>query len=116
MRTTIRKRPSDSRKELHEERRSEIDVLRFVEVARHFQIQGNVGWILVGGRKDVELTNQVAKRLQASKPDLKVIYTSGYTMNLQGTSFNIRDGGNFLQKPYRPEHLFNAIRDCLDQR
>ena len=39
-----------------------------------------------------------------------------YTVNLQGTSFNIRDGGNFLKKPYRPEHLFKAIRDCLDQK
>src|SRR5206468_995179 len=57
---------------------------------------------------------QLAKRLQTSRPELKVIYTSGYTMNMEGTSFNIRDGGNFLQKPYRPEHLFKAIRACLD--
>ena len=59
---------------------------------------------------------QLAKRLQASRPELKVIYTSGYTMNLEGTSFNVRDGANFLQKPYRPEHLFKAIRECLDQK
>jgi signal transduction histidine kinase/ActR/RegA family two-component response regulator len=57
---------------------------------------------------------QLAKRLQASRPELKVIYTSGYTMNLEGTTFNVRDGGNFLQKPYRPEHLLKAIRECLD--
>ncbi len=59
---------------------------------------------------------QLAKRLQVSQPDLKVIYTSGYAVNLEGTSFKIRDGGNFLQKPFRPEHLFKAIRDCLDRR
>jgi len=59
---------------------------------------------------------QLAKRLQAGRPELKVIYTSGYTMNMEGTSFNVRDAGNFLQKPYRPEHLFKAIRECLDPK
>ena len=35
---------------------------------------------------------------------------------MEKPSFNIRDGGNFLQKPYRPEHLFKAIRESLDQK
>src|SRR5437879_4598428 len=48
---------------------------------------------------------QLAKRLQGSRPDLKVIYTSGYSLNLEGTSFNIRDA-TFLQKPYGPDRLF----------
>jgi two-component system, cell cycle sensor histidine kinase and response regulator CckA len=59
---------------------------------------------------------QLAKQLQASKPDLKVIYTTGYSINLEGTSFHVRDGCNFLQKPYRPERLFKAIRESLDQK
>ena len=59
---------------------------------------------------------ELAKRLQVSKPDVKVVYTSGYTTNLDATSFQFRDGMNFLQKPYHPQHLYKALRECLDQK
>jgi two-component system, cell cycle sensor histidine kinase and response regulator CckA len=83
-------------------------------------------WEQCGAKVDLLLTDmvmpdgltgrQLAKQLQAIKPDLKVIYTTGYSINLEGTSFHIRDGCNFLQKPYRPERLFKAIRESLDQK
>jgi PAS domain S-box-containing protein len=56
----------------------------------------------------------LATKLKADQPELKVIYTSGYSMDL----FNAdqTDGFDFLPKPYHPQVLVKKIRDCLDGR
>ena len=56
----------------------------------------------------------LAEKLRADKPNLKVIYTSGYSMELAKTNFDAPDGMNFLQKPFRPRMLALAVRECLD--
>jgi signal transduction histidine kinase/HAMP domain-containing protein len=50
----------------------------------------------------------LADRLQAHCPDLKVVFTSGYTAEMN------KDNVRFLQKPYSRETLTQAVRDCLD--
>jgi signal transduction histidine kinase/CheY-like chemotaxis protein/HAMP domain-containing protein len=56
----------------------------------------------------------LAQRLQASKPELKIIFASGYSMDDLDTEF-VRDGhAVFLQKPYTHLTLARAVRDCLD--
>ena len=57
---------------------------------------------------------ELAKQLHALKPAMKVIYVSGYSMNLEGTTFRFREAGRFLQKPYHSQKLIQMIRDCLD--
>ena len=56
----------------------------------------------------------LSKRLLAEDPDLKVIFTSGYSADIVGKDFVLRDGTNFLQKPYHPDKLAQTVRDCLD--
>jgi hypothetical protein len=56
----------------------------------------------------------LAERLHADNPKVKVIYTSGYSLDLVGKDFELRDGYNFLQKPYHPDKLMLALRRCLD--
>ena len=56
----------------------------------------------------------LAKRLQAAKPGLKVIYTSGYSLDSEGTTFRARDASTFLQKPYQSQKLAQAVRNSLD--
>ena len=56
----------------------------------------------------------LAKQLLARKPGLKVIYTSGYSMDSEGTTFRVRDSSKFLQKPYQSQKLAQVVRDCLD--
>ncbi len=58
----------------------------------------------------------LAQRLQTTRPDLKVIYTSGYSMALESFECELREGWNFLQKPYHPGKLTKAIRDRLNER
>jgi hypothetical protein len=45
---------------------------------------------------------------------LKVIYTSGYSLDVVEQDFALRKGATFLQKPYSPEALAKTIRDQLD--
>ena len=59
---------------------------------------------------------ELADRLRAQQPDLKVIFTSGYTMNLTHSGAELREGVNFLQKPYPIRALAKVVRDCLDRK
>jgi two-component system, cell cycle sensor histidine kinase and response regulator CckA len=58
---------------------------------------------------------ELAQRLLAEKPDLKVIYTSGYTGNLENRQVDLVEGRNFIRKPYRPEALATILRKRLDE-
>jgi signal transduction histidine kinase/ActR/RegA family two-component response regulator len=57
---------------------------------------------------------QLAERLQAEDPGLKVIYTSGYSPGMAGKDIALLEGFNFLAKPYPPSRLAQVVRDCLD--
>jgi len=56
---------------------------------------------------------EVAERLRVSRPEMKVLYVSGYTTDttvLYGVGANVA----FLQKPFTPEVLASKVRDVLD--
>ena len=56
---------------------------------------------------------ELAQELKARKPELKVIYTSGYSSDVMGAEAELRDV-KFLQKPYPPPRLAQTVRECLD--
>jgi two-component system cell cycle sensor histidine kinase/response regulator CckA len=56
----------------------------------------------------------LAEKIQAEKPSLKAIYTSGYSSDIVGRDFVLREGLNYLQKPFVPPKLARAVRKCLD--
>ena len=58
---------------------------------------------------------QLASRLLAEKPSLRVIYTSGYNADFYAPDRQNRAGTEFLAKPYVPTVLVNRVRDCLDR-
>ena len=57
---------------------------------------------------------ELGERLLKQTPDLKVIYTSGYSPGMSGKDFALLEGFNFLPKPYPPSRLAEVVRDCLD--
>jgi PAS domain S-box-containing protein len=57
---------------------------------------------------------ELAEKLLAERPNLKVIFTSGYSADVVGKDFALRDGLHYLQKPYHPQKLALTVRDCLD--
>lgn len=56
---------------------------------------------------------ELADRLWQRKPDLKVLFTSGYSPDLVDTNLG-SDDTRFLSKPYRPEQLAERVRHRLD--
>lgn len=56
----------------------------------------------------------LARILQAQKPDLKLIYTSGYGSDVMGGNTVIDEAVNFLQKPYDINKLTDLVRRTLD--
>jgi len=57
---------------------------------------------------------ELARRLQTDRPDLKVIFTSGYSPDLAGQELHLNVGENFLPKPASPQQLLDLIRRSLD--
>lgn len=57
---------------------------------------------------------ELAEKLRAERPRLKVIFTSGYSADVVGKDFVLQRGATYLQKPYDPQKLALTVRDCLD--
>jgi PAS domain S-box-containing protein len=57
----------------------------------------------------------LAEQLLAEKGDLKVIYSSGYSLEAISPDFAVPEGVRFLQKPYDPETLAEMVRECLNE-
>ena len=65
--------------------------------------------VMPDGMTGADLATQLKKR----KPDLKVIYTSGYSPDVLGRDFGNSDT-LFLSKPYLPPQLAQVVRQSLD--
>ncbi|MBE7499406.1 MAG: PAS domain S-box protein [Verrucomicrobiales bacterium] len=57
---------------------------------------------------------QLAEQLQLEQPRLKVLYMSGHSDEVAGRNLGLREGVNFLQKPFASAHLLATLRTCLD--
>jgi signal transduction histidine kinase/HAMP domain-containing protein len=57
---------------------------------------------------------ELAKRLRAAKPSLRIIFASGYSMDELDASYLQEGRAAFLQKPYTHLSLAKAVRNCLD--
>ncbi len=58
---------------------------------------------------------QLAEILLAERPELKVVYTSGYSVEFAGHQLKLEAGVNFLSKPYDAPKLAELIRSKLDE-
>jgi signal transduction histidine kinase len=58
---------------------------------------------------------QLAHTLIVEKPDLKVIFTSGYSAELLGEDFEHEKQYGFLSKPYMPDRLASTVADQLQR-
>ncbi|HEY1172597.1 MAG TPA: PAS domain S-box protein [Verrucomicrobiae bacterium] len=56
----------------------------------------------------------LAERIHEMKPDLPVIYSSGYSVEIVREGLVLREGVNFLPKPYPPTTLLQMVKDCLE--
>jgi signal transduction histidine kinase/CheY-like chemotaxis protein len=79
------------------------------------QHHGEISLLLTDVVMPVGLTGQeLAEKFTAHKPGLKVMFISGYSLQVAGKGFSELDGLNFLQKPFDDVKLARAVRRCLD--
>jgi two-component system, cell cycle sensor histidine kinase and response regulator CckA len=64
--------------------------------------------VLMPGMGGLEL----AEKLSALQPELRILYTSGYNDN--GSGLKRMQGSRYLQKPYGMQQLARTLRDLLD--
>jgi CheY-like chemotaxis protein len=67
--------------------------------------------VMPGGMTGKDLADQ----LLAKKPDLIVIFASGYRADIANDGFLLDEGVNFLAKPFETEKLAKTIRNRLDK-
>ena len=67
--------------------------------------------VMPGGMTGKDL----AQKLLQDNPKLKVIYMSGYSADAVGKDFPLKEGANFLTKPFQVSKLAQTIRDNLDK-
>jgi two-component system, cell cycle sensor histidine kinase and response regulator CckA len=59
--------------------------------------------------------SEVAERLLEQRPEMTILFTSGYTDDAIAQHGVLDDDVNFLQKPYRPDELARRVRTLLDE-
>jgi PAS domain S-box-containing protein len=59
---------------------------------------------------------ELAEKICAEHPGIKVVFTSGYSADIVGRDFKLEPEINFLQKPYHPHTLALTVRRCLDRK
>ena len=57
---------------------------------------------------------ELIENLRALRPDLKVVFTSAYAPDVEGCNLSLREGYNFLPKPFTPPQLVQTIRTRLE--
>jgi FixJ family two-component response regulator len=57
---------------------------------------------------------ELAARIQAEKPHVKVIFTSGYSADMAGRDLALNDGQTFIQKPASTHLMLETVRQMLD--
>ncbi|MBR9988430.1 MAG: response regulator, partial [Gemmatimonadetes bacterium] len=68
--------------------------------------------VVMPGMNGVELAGQ----LRAIKPDLPILFTSGYPADAIEQMGGLQPGTAFLEKPFTPASLAQKVRDVLDGR
>jgi len=58
---------------------------------------------------------ELARRLAAVRPQLRVLFMSGYTQNVIAHHNVIDAGLVLLQKPFTPDALLRKLREVLEQ-
>ncbi|HXE57775.1 MAG TPA: PAS domain S-box protein [Gemmatimonadales bacterium] len=58
---------------------------------------------------------ELAERLRRERPELPVLYTSGYAESMVAQRGGLEPGTDFLQKPFLPDELARRLRRLLDR-
>jgi signal transduction histidine kinase len=77
--------------------------------------EGKIDLVLTDVVMPVMGGKEMANALRGSRPDTKVLFTSGYTEDTVGHQGILLPGIEFLQKPYLTASLARRVREVLDK-
>ena len=60
------------------------------------------------------ICKELSEKLSVPRPDIKIMFMSGYAEEGSPYTWNLREGLDFLQKPFSPSVLVQKVRAVLD--
>lgn len=57
---------------------------------------------------------EAAERMRRIRPELPVIFTTGYSADHEALTTVIENGGTVVEKPFDPKKLARRVRELLD--
>ena len=57
---------------------------------------------------------ELARHLALGRPEMRILFLSGYTDDLVERQGVLQPGRAFLQKPFTPDTLLRKVRELLD--
>jgi two-component system, cell cycle sensor histidine kinase and response regulator CckA len=83
-------------------------------LSRASEYQGPIHLLLVDVVMPGDSGHELARKLAQTRPETRVLYTSGYTDEAVVRHGILERGINFLQKPFTPPALATRVREVLD--
>ncbi len=85
------------------------------EAVKHFSDHENIDLVLLDSVMPKKNGRQVYDEISAKRPDVKVLFTSGYTRDVVLEKGIEEHRFNFIPKPVSPELLLKTVRKVLDR-
>jgi CheY-like chemotaxis protein len=83
-----------------------------IELAEHYP--GTIDLLLTDVSLPEMLGREVAERVRALRPGIRVVYMSGYAESVLAAQGTIDDGATLVEKPFSEAELITKLRDTLD--
>jgi two-component system cell cycle sensor histidine kinase/response regulator CckA len=94
------------------------DVLEARDVAHAAEISTNYPGTIHLLLSDIVMPGlsgpDLAQRIVAQRPEIRLLYMSGFANRLNTAHGSLSPGVSILHKPFTPESLVRSVRDCLD--
>jgi len=84
-------------------------------ITKYMEHRERIGLLLLDMIMPKKNGKAVRDALIKVNPEIKILFTSGYTMDLVTTAELTLPGFDFIHKPYQPVDLLNKVREILDR-
>ena len=97
---------------------------RFVILALFFNLSAHRGDLLIQfcelrlyrTQALIRISGELARRLVAMRPEMKVIFMSGYDSDAVSKHGVLEPGTDYLEKPFSVEILMRKVREILSRK
>jgi two-component system, cell cycle sensor histidine kinase and response regulator CckA len=77
---------------------------------------GNIHLLITDVVMPIMNGKELKERVEQMKPDIQVLYMSGYTTDIMAHRGILADGVNFIQKPFTVNDFLRKVRETLERK